>query len=95
MASRQGWFVAKGDSVSLEEQLTPAEMRRFHECKKLAEEKGVTGFYTFDVGQDVGFGPLCENLAPCLISHGKLVHGVRDVLATPMEHLLMMGPLAA
>ena len=60
-----------------------AEMRRFHEYKKLAEEKGVTGFYAFDVGQDVGFGPLCENLAPCLISHGKLVHGVRDVLATP------------
>ena len=91
MASRHGWYVGQGDCASLEEQLTPAQMRRFHEYKKLAQEKGVTGFYTFDVGQDVGFGPLCQNLAPCLVSHGQLVHGQRDVVATPMEHLLIMG----
>ena len=30
-------------------------------------------------------------MGPCLISHGKIVHGQRDVIATGLEHLLMMG----
>ena len=92
MAKKQGWYHKPGQQPSLQEQLTPAEFRRFAEYQKVAGERGLGPgeFFCADVDQEVGFGDVSV-LAPCLLSHGKIVHGREEFVATSLEHLLMMG----
>ena len=95
MAQRNGWYVADGETPTLEEQLSPAELRRMQEYQAKARNAAISpgDFYCFDVEQEVPFGALTF-MGPCLISHGKIVHGTRQVVATGLEHLLVMGALA-
>ena len=95
LASKQGWFYHGDDMPSLEDSLTPAEFRRFSNYREKAKHMslGTNDFYCCDVEQEAAFGTI-SMLAPCLISHGKLVNGKTKQLATGMEHLLMMGALS-
>ena len=96
LARRHGWFVADGDEVALQDQLTPAEWRRVGEYQAKASKMQMAegAFFCFDVEQEVKFGSI-SRMAPCLVSHGKIIHGQRLVLATGLEHLLVMGVSAA
>ena len=96
LAKRHGWVVDEGLPVPLEDQLTPAEMRRYREYQGRARAMKLPAdqFYCFDVEQDLPFGNISTQ-GPCLISRGKIIHGQKALLATGLEHLLIMGALIA
>ena len=96
-AKKQGWSIPADQAASLRDQLTPAEFRRFCEYQKIVSETGPPGpmpqdFFCVDVHQEAEYGGI-YTLAPCLLAHCKLVHGSQQIVATGLEHLLIMGAL--
>ena len=53
-------------------------------------ESGSKAGFFCDVEQNTDWGTVSSAI-PCLVSHGKIIHGTKGLMATGLEHVVMQG----